>query len=98
MINHFTFQRARTYVNAHYLDVSNLEFDLALNVIGDVSGDKASELLATVLRGGPSRKLCGGDLLPASVAGTMARAVKHLYDLREASAKCEREQWHILLP
>lgn len=53
-------------------------------MIGDASGDKASELLATVLRGGPSRKLCVGDLLPASVAGTEARAVKRLYDWREA--------------
>lgn len=64
--------------------MSNLEFDLALSVIGDASGDKAYELLATILRGGPSRKLCVGYLVPASVAGTKARAVKRLYDWREA--------------
>jgi len=51
-------------------------------VIGDASGDKAYELLATILRGGPSRELCVGYLVPAIVAGTKARAVKRLYDLR----------------
>jgi len=62
VIYHFTFKRAKTYVNAHYLDVSNLVFDLALNVIRDGSGNEVCESLAMVLRRGPSLTMRGGDL------------------------------------
>lgn len=65
--------------------MSNIRFDTILYVIRGGRRNKAHGLLGTVLRVGPLLTMRDGDLLPAGVARTKAKAVERLYDLREAS-------------